>query len=355
MKSFRSVLMVLALLFAWTACTPEENGGKEGNKENKENETPQPVLVTGITLDGASVSLLVGEGATVKATVSPDNANNKAVSWSSSDESVAKVDGNGVVKAIAKGKADIVASSSDGSAITAKCEVVVSNPCPEGAVDLGLTTSEGFRIYWASSNLSTKGLCEHPEDYGDYFAWGMTETYYTSTHPFVWKSGKSDGYSWSTYKWYKGTDKNQLHLLSKYCQAAFADQWAGEGKPDGKRFLDPEDDAAHVILGANWRIPTIEEFTNLRNSCKREWTTENGVRVIKVTAPNGNSIVLPAAGSIDNTNFSSWTNYNGVYWTSEIPIGEHGFAGTASVSLNGLSVGGGSSLCVGISIRPVSD
>ena len=354
MKSIRSVLMVLALLFAWTACTPEENGGKEGNKENKENETPQPVLVTGITLDGASVSLLVGEGATVKATVSPDNANNKAVSWSSSDESVAKVDGNGVVKAIAKGKADIVASSSDGSAITAKCEVVVSNPCPEGAVDLGLTTSEGFRIYWASSNLSTKGLCEHPEDYGDYFAWGMTETYYTSTHPFVWKSGKSDGYSWSTYKWYKGTDKNQLHLLSKYCQAAFADQWAGEGKPDGKRFLDPEDDAAHVILGANWRIPTIEDFTNLRNSCAREWTTENDVRVMKMTASNGNSIVIPACGSIINTYFAPSTNHDGSYWTSEIPEGKHGYAGHAFADVNDLSRGF-ASRSIGMCIRPVSD
>ena len=63
-------------------------------------------------------------------------------------------------------------------------------------MDLGIvvTRADGttYKLFWAKSNLSNDGLCDNPEDYGDYYAWGETKT-------------KSD-YSWSTYKF--GTSKS---------------------------------------------------------------------------------------------------------------------------------------------------
>ena len=56
-------------------------------------------------------------------------------------------------------------------------------------VDLGLS------VKWATCNVGAK----KPEDYGDYFAWGVTEPYYSSQEPLVWKDGIGSGYAWSSY------------------------------------------------------------------------------------------------------------------------------------------------------------
>ena len=62
-----------------------------------------PVAATGLALNKRSISLLTGEDETLIASVIPDNATNKAVSWKSSDAAVAVVDGNGKVTAMKKG------------------------------------------------------------------------------------------------------------------------------------------------------------------------------------------------------------------------------------------------------------
>ena len=166
---------------------------------------------------------------------------------------------------------------------------------PAGAVDLGvvMTRTDGtaYKLYWAKSNLSSSGLCANPEDYGDYYAWGETEPYYSCQDPLTWKSGKT-GYDWASYKWSNG-DYNKL---TKYCPDNRTDYWDGSGNPDNKIVLDPEDDAAHAKLGGKWRMPTDAEWTALRTQCTWTWTTQNGVQGRLVTASNGNSIFLPAAG-----------------------------------------------------------
>jgi len=82
------------------------------------------VDVESVTLDKTSLSLAVGETATLTATVKPDDATDKNVSWTSSDESVAKVD-NGNVSAIEAGKATITAKC---GGKTAECAVTVTVP-----------------------------------------------------------------------------------------------------------------------------------------------------------------------------------------------------------------------------------
>lgn len=83
------------------------------------------VLVNSIELNKIRVSLRRGGSYVLSATVSPSNATNKSVTWSSSNPSVASVSG-GRVCAIANGSATITASANDGSGKSASCSVVVT-------------------------------------------------------------------------------------------------------------------------------------------------------------------------------------------------------------------------------------
>ncbi len=140
---------------------------------------------------------------------------------------------------------------------------------PEYAcVDLGLS------VKWATFNVGAA----KPEEYGDYFAWGETSP--------------KDNYSWSTYKYCKGSDDT----MTKYCTSS------SYGTVDNKTVLDLSDDAAHVNWGGSWRMPTNAEFEELLNTsnCTWTWTTMNGVSGYKVVSKKsgyaGNWIFLPAAG-----------------------------------------------------------
>ena len=83
--------------------------------------------VTGVELDKSKVAIVGAGTAQLKATVFPDEALDKSVTWSTSDESVATVDGNGLVTAAGKGSATVTATSLDGK-LSATCAVEVGNP-----------------------------------------------------------------------------------------------------------------------------------------------------------------------------------------------------------------------------------
>ena len=129
-------------------------------------------------------------------------------------------------------------------------------------VDLGLPSG----TLWATCNVGAY----IPEEYGDYFCWGETE-----------QKGVSEAYSF--------TD-NPMELL-------------------------PENDAATVNWGGDWRMPSlaqIEELIN-ENYTTTEWTTLNGVHGRKITSKsNGNSIFLPAAGNMESSGNYGW------YWSRSI-------------------------------------
>lgn len=81
------------------------------------------VKVDAIELSESEKTVFVGDTFTITATVKPDNAWNRTVTWSSSDPSIATVDENGTVTAIAEGEAIITAESADG--VKAECKVTV--------------------------------------------------------------------------------------------------------------------------------------------------------------------------------------------------------------------------------------
>ena len=90
-------------------------------------QTEKEIAVTGVVLSSLSQEMIVGDTMDLTAKVSPDNASNKNVTWSSSAPEVASVDGEGHVTAIKEGSADIVAQAGAFSGI---CKVKVSVPAP---------------------------------------------------------------------------------------------------------------------------------------------------------------------------------------------------------------------------------
>ena len=87
--------------------------------------TPEIVPVSQITLNKAETSISVGNSEKLTATVAPENATIKALTWASSDEDVATVAPDGTVTAVKAGAATITATAADGSGKSAVCKVTV--------------------------------------------------------------------------------------------------------------------------------------------------------------------------------------------------------------------------------------
>ena len=84
-------------------------------------------------------------------------------------------------------------------------------------------------------------------------------------------------------------------------------------------------DAATVILGKGYKMPTLEQIKELLECCTWEWTTINGIKGMLVTGPNGNSIFFPASGQRDNSSGSlSDVGSNGYYWSASANNSNYG-------------------------------
>ena len=125
---------------------------------------PEPVAVTGVTLNKTSLTLEAGQDETLIATVAPSNADNKNISWSSSDNTVASVDQTGKVSAVAAGTATITVTTADGNK-THTCTVTVTAPSttiPVTAIALNKTSttitigaSETLTVSYTPTNANT--------------------------------------------------------------------------------------------------------------------------------------------------------------------------------------------------------
>lgn len=157
-------------------------------------------------------------------------------------------------------------------------------------VDLGLS------VKWASFNLGAT----MPTEFGGYYQWAGTEDV----------SDKSIYLDWNNCPYH--TDFNEYSGWLKY-----------HGKVDNKTVLEAEDDAATVALGGNWRIPTDDEWAELRNTdnCSWTWTTIDGVSGYKVQSKKSGYtdkwIFLPAAGC-RNYVYLAGVGSGGYYWSSSL-------------------------------------
>jgi hypothetical protein len=142
-------------------------------------------------------------------------------------------------------------------------------------------------------------------------------------------------------------DKN---TMTKYCNIA---SYGYNGFTDTKTVLDPEDDAARANWGGTWRMPTDAEWTELRQNCTWTLTTQNGVNGRLVTASNGNSIFLPAAGYRTDTGLWNVGSL-GFYWSSSLGTDLPNLARAMSFKPDRVLTCY-ESRAAGLSIRPVTE
>ena len=140
------------------------------------------------------------------------------------------------------------------------------------AIDLGLPSG----TKWANINVGANS----PEEFGDYYAWGETET--------------KSVYTTSTYEHYKNSSYVDI----------------------GYDIRGSEYDAAQAKWGDKWKMPSSTQINELIANCTSEWTTVNGVNGCKfISKINGDSIFLPAVGYCESGVSSIGTS--GYYWACD--------------------------------------
>lgn len=375
--------------------------------------TTKPINVAGVSLDKTSLTMTEGDSQTLIATITPSDATDKSVIWSSSSDSVAAVDANGTVTAIGAGSATITVRTDDGGCV-AECDVTVNAKVyPVKGVTLNkssLTMAAGDsqtltatifpanatnkNVTWASSNTSVatvdadgkvtclsdgKAVITVKTDEGGYTALCNVKTvpdgavdlglsvFWATCNLGASQPEQAGGY----YQWggLQDATDSSLYLDYSYCPHHTGSSgesgwikyvpsdgksfWSGSGSPDNKTTLDPEDDAVRKELGDRWRMPTKSDWSELNKNCTSEWTTVNGVKGRKFTSKkNGNSIFLPAAG------FRRYRSINDAgcayYWSSSLYLSNcgaaHGFLFNSSNSYVDYS-----GRYLGRSIRPVAE
>lgn len=132
------------------------------NTEPSSTPSPStPVAVSGVALDKKVATINVGKTVTVKATVTPANAANKTLAWTSSNTKIATVS-NGVVKGVKAGRVVITAKTTDGSNISATCTVTVKQPVTSISLSKKATMYTGKKLTLKAkvnpANASNKAL-----------------------------------------------------------------------------------------------------------------------------------------------------------------------------------------------------
>ena len=124
----------------YTGVTAEdESAGSDMVLHGVKFSVNETILATGITLDKTTAEMTEGETLTLTATVTPEDATDKTVTWTSSDETIATV-ANGVVTALKAGKATITAKAGE---VSATCELTVNaKVIPATGITLDKTTAE---------------------------------------------------------------------------------------------------------------------------------------------------------------------------------------------------------------------
>ena len=173
-------------------------------------------------------------------------------------------------------------------------------------VDLGLS------VMWATCNVGAENI----EDAGNYYAWGEIET------------------------------KDDYEIENSVTRGVTMEDFSG----------DATYDAATANWGSPWRMPTIDEFSELKSECTWTHTTQNGVNGYEVTGTNGNTIFLPVTGYMYETSLVSASTSSGRYWSSTPGKNDNqGYYLYYTTSSKSPSVSYSVERCFGQAIRPVTD
>ena len=367
----KALFAALCCLLAVSACKKDE----------------QEVHVTGVSVSPATLSLVEGTSDQLRATVTPSDAANKSVSWTSSATAIATVDNTGKVTAVSAGTATITVKTADGGK-TATCAVTVTTKVipvtgisiEEGAtaeVEEGKTVTLTAKVQpdnatdktvtWTSSNKAIATVADgvvtgvaagqavitakagdkeatctvtvkrpavalEAVDLGLSVKWGNknvgAEYPEDAGNRYAWGETEPNktNFDWGTYQW-----GNSESNLTKY------NHLSDRGTVDNKLLLETADDAASAVLQGEWRMPTILEMEELyATHGNPDYKWEDATNGWMVTyLKNNNSIFLPFAEGL---------------WSSSLHYGNTSFAWA-------FSFGGGMGQQprpYGLAIRPVS-
>ena len=249
-----------------------------------------------VTLKPATVGGVIAAG-TYYIAICPHTSNGFSISFINSDDTKAYIRTSTGENIFNRSKIKNLGTFTEGGTWTSKIESN-GNVNYSQQVDMGVFTinEKKYRLIFTKSNLKANGLAEKETDYGDYFAWGAIEPWYTSYtigtdgKPTVksddWKTNYSGGYV-------SGTTPT---LGNKYTS---------------EKDFDMSDDPARKILGGNWQIPTQAIWNALVGINSKEWNnTKQGYEFKN----NGQTLFLPAAGWAEVTSFYS-VGSGGYYWS----------------------------------------
>lgn len=138
-----------------------------GLKDSVEITVTEPQKVTGITVSLSSDSVTKGSTVTANAVVAPTNADNKNVVWSTSDSEIATINSRGVITTLATGTVDIIATAADGSGVTGKATLTITEATAsfDGAYTATDTTGYGSSLTITISNSGESCTIDATDSY----------------------------------------------------------------------------------------------------------------------------------------------------------------------------------------------
>ena len=192
-------------------------------------------------------------------------------------------------------------------------------------VDLGLPSG----TLWATKNIYATNLYNS----GWCFSWGDI----VGADPFALVI---EEFSWSTY--ILGNGGSTASDMTKY------------NSTDNKTILDLEDDAAHVIMGGSWHIPTVAQMQEIENDeyVSFSYEEDNNKKYVRLTSLiNGNELIIPISTFIDeNTRSTTGEIY---LWSNQLYNNNKTSAQMLYADIGGVNAGFPSARYMGLNIRGV--
>lgn len=141
---------------ATITCKANDGSGKYGNCAVTVSAS-DPIKVSGISLNYSSLSLVKGRTRQLRATITPSNATDKTVTWTSNNSSVATVSNDGNVTAVERGTATITCKAKDGSGVQATCDITVASVSDYSYFTV--KTAEGIEVRYYVDKVAD-GVCK---------------------------------------------------------------------------------------------------------------------------------------------------------------------------------------------------
>lgn len=172
----KKIIYLLTLLFAVTivACSDDD----------------APIPVRGVSLEAHTISVAVNQVDTLRATITPGNASNRGIFWTSRNPDIATVNARGFVTGAAAGEVFVVVTTRDGE-FRDSARVTVTDP----AANIAGIVIDGIR--WATRNVDTPGtFAQSPESTGMFFQWNRQKGWAATGNIANWDTSIPAGTVW---------------------------------------------------------------------------------------------------------------------------------------------------------------